>query len=130
MKLWISGRIEGDIQGPVFSQVLREVRDAVNSCIQTRDYGPGIESWDVIIVIYKENIKPSIRYKQSTRETDIEIPLSHHDFINGDNKVRKRLFFDALTFSLEKLRDSKKVKEFAFDKVIEDMASIAQKELN
>ena len=130
MKLWISGRIDDDIEGPIFSHVLREVRDVINSYIENKDYGPEIKSWDVIMVIFKEKIAGSFKYNARTKETDIEIPIDHNKFKTGDIKDRKMLFFDALVLSLQQLKENKRLKEFPLQRVIDDITAIAEKEVD
>lgn len=129
MKLWISGRIDHDIENVFFGKVLHSVEQAVNAVIEKKDYGSSIESWDVIMVIYKENIEGSFKYNARTKETDIEVPIEHEKFKAGEIREGKKLFFDALILSLQQLKESKKVKDFSFEKIIDDVRAIAEKEV-
>jgi len=125
MKLWMSGRIDHDIADDHFRTVLNSVEQTVNFAIKDKDYGASIESWDVIVVIYKEKTEDFFRYNARAKETDIEISIDYDAFKSSDVKTGKALFFDALVRSLERLKGDKKIKDFAFDKAIDDIRNIA-----
>ena len=125
MKLWISGRIDHDIEDNLFRKVLNEVTLKVNEIIVDKNYGSEIEAWDVIMVIYKEATVSIFRYNARSKETDIEISIDHKSFKEGNVQRCKQLFFDALILSLEKLRKNPKLKGFNFQKVIEDVKGVA-----
>lgn len=130
MKLWISGRIDSDIDGLAFRETLQDVENAVNAVIETRDYGPAIEGWDIIMVIFKDVGVSTFKYSARSKETDIEVVIDHQQFKTGDHSVRKKLFFDALILSLEKLQESKKIKEFSFESALADVKAIREKALS
>ena len=126
MKLWMSGRIDHDIEDSLFRTVLNEVEHAVNSVIEGKSYGSSIESWDVIIVIYKERTGSVFKYNARTKETDIEIPIDYQKFKKGDVENGKKLFFSALVLSLQKLMENKKIIDFDFQEAIDDITNIAK----
>lgn len=129
MKLWMSGRIDHDIDNIFFGRVLREVKNEINAAIEGKDYGSAIESWDVIMVIYSETIEGSFKYNGRTKETDIEIPIDYEKFKKGDLRESKRLFFDALILSLRKLETSRRKIDFEFQRAIDDITLVAEKSL-
>ncbi|MET0636618.1 MAG: Imm44 family immunity protein [Chitinophagaceae bacterium] len=128
MKLWISGRIDYDIDDGFFRKVLHEVEQSVNAVIEKRDYGSSIESWDVIMIVFKDGMEGTFKYNARTKETDIEVPIDHEKFKAGHVRTGKILFFDALIISLQKLKEDRRIKDFSFQKIIDDVTAIAEKE--
>ena len=126
MKLWISGRIDYDIDNIFFGNVLHSVEDTVNEVIQKKNYGDAIDSWDIIMVIFKDcnNESEQFKYSSKEKETDIEVCVNHNNFKNGDLKNGKKLFFEALLYSFEKMKGHKKLKDFDFENLIKDVQQI------
>ena len=124
MKLWISGRIDHEIDDEFFRKVLNETEEEINKIISTKNYGTSIESWDVIMVIYKNQEKNFFKYNAREKETDIEISINYDEFKKGNLKIGKQLFFDALILSLNKLKENKKIVDFEFDRLIADIEKL------
>jgi immunity protein 44 of polymorphic toxin system len=104
MKLWISGEIEADI-GDSFRYVLNEVETLVNDTLLIKNYGNGINEWDVIMIITQEGGKDSFRYNKKTKDTDVRINIDYNSFKNSDPIRREALFLDHLIRSIDKLKE-------------------------
>ena len=126
MKLWISGRIDYDIENVFFGDVLHSVENNVNSLIKDKDYGNVINSWDIIMIIFKECRPDSeiFKFNSKDKETDIEVCVDYENFKNADLDKGKILFLNALLYSIEKMKTHKKLKNFDFEDFMKDINTI------
>lgn len=125
MKLWISGEVDSDI-GDQFRIAMNTVENEVNSIIEKKDYGTGLESWDIIFIISQEAGEESFKYKKSSKETDIRAVINHSAFKNANQIGQKKLMLDTLMRSLLVLKE-KKISDFKVDNLIEDIQILNEK---
>lgn len=104
MKLWISGEIEADI-GDSFRYVQNKVETLVNDTLLIKNYGNGIDEWDVIMIITQEGGKESFRFNKRTKATDVRINVDYCNYKNSDPIQREVLFLDHLIRSLDHLKE-------------------------
>lgn len=102
MKLWISGEIDSIISES-FRITRNYLEQNVNNILASKDYGTGISSWDIIMIISKDIGKEKYKYNKKSRETDIRIIIDIDKFNSCDFVTRVILLLDALIDSLGKI---------------------------
>jgi hypothetical protein len=126
MKLWMSGRIDHDINDEIFRKALNTVEKSINYFLDASDYGNLIESWDVVMVIFADAQKGYCRYNAKSKETDIEIIIDHEQFKNGTLADCMKLFYEGLITSLIKLSENPKLNNFNFQSLINQVMKIKE----
>lgn len=126
MKLWMSGRIDHDINDEIFREALNTVEKSINDFLNVNDFGNLIESWDVVMVIFADAQKGYCRYSAKSKETDIEVIIDHEQFKNGTLADCMKLFYDGLIKSLVKLSENPKLNSFNFERLINGVQGIKQ----
>ncbi|RQO64365.1 hypothetical protein DBR43_33065 [Pedobacter sp. KBW06] len=102
MKLWISGEIDS-IVSDSFRVVRNYIEKNINNILASNNYGDGVLSWDVIVVISKDKGKEVFKYNKKNKETDIHVILDIDRFKTSDSLGRKMLLLDSLIYSVERL---------------------------
>ncbi|MDX2045472.1 MAG: Imm44 family immunity protein [Chitinophagaceae bacterium] len=122
MKIWIGGEVDSDISES-FRIIRNKIESAINYIISDKHYGDGLVSWDIIIVIKKNDGKFSFKYNKRKKETDIRLPIKYDLFNNSTEKKRKEIVLISLLDCLEILKRSKMI-DIDFDELNEDLKKI------
>ena len=125
MKLWMSGEVDADV-GDMFRHALNVVELEVNEFIEKKNYGQGLESWDVICIISKTGGDELCKYSKKNKETDIRIVVDHTRFLSGSSKVQKTLLMEALLRSIFLLKE-KKVTDIDYENLKQDIEKLNEK---
>lgn len=102
MKLWISGEMDSNI-GDYFRIARNHVENEINTILTSKDYGDGISSWDMIMVVSKDKANEYFNFDRKSKETDIRIVINYEKFENSNLLHKKQIIFDAIIFSVEKM---------------------------
>lgn len=101
MKLWISGEIDSDIAASL-REARNAIEEAVNNIFTSNDYGDGIVSWDVIMMVSNEG-NEAFKYNRKKKETDVRVLLSKSRFQPMDLLKWKLMILSALIRAVDEL---------------------------
>jgi uncharacterized protein YbbC (DUF1343 family) len=123
MKLWIGGILDVSI-ADVFREIRNEIQRAINLKIEDEEYGSGISTWDVVLVVLEsKQPKEHTRVAKASRETDIRILIDYSAFLCGSTKQREELLQKALLESIHRL-SQKRIPDFNSLKLQKDVSGI------
>src|SRR5580692_2003719 len=100
MKLWISGEIDS-ILSDSFRITRNYLEENINNILASKNYGSGVISWDIIMIISKDKGKEIYKYNKTKKETDVRIVIDIDKFKSCDDLMKKMLLLDFLITSLE-----------------------------
>ena len=127
MKFWTTGRIDEKVDFEVFQPVMLEVESRTNDLLKEKNYGDEIVSYDVVVNIFKQSSDEKFRYNVKNKETDIDVNISHDEFISANSNERCILYINAILHSINKIRGHKKLGAFNFDLFYQDVSSLLKK---
>ena len=120
MKLWIGGILDTSI-ADIFSEIRNEIQHSINLKIEAEEYGLGISTWDVVLVVLESRQpKEHTRVAKASRETDVRIVIDYTDFLHGSTQQREAIIQGALVESIHRL-SQKKIPDFDFTKLQKDV---------
>ena len=120
MKLWIGGILDTSI-ADIFSEIRNEIQHSINLKIEAEEYGLGISTWDVVLVVLESRQpKEHTRVAKASRETDVRIVNDYTDFLHGSTQQREAIIQGALVESIHRL-SQKKIPDFDFTKLQKDV---------
>jgi len=120
MKLWIGGILDASI-ADAFRESRNEVERAINVKIEAEEYGSGITSWDVVLVVLESRQpKEHTRVAKASRETDVRIVIDYTCFINSSTQQKEAIIQEALLESIRRL-SQKRIPDFNFTKLQQDV---------
>lgn len=115
MKLWIGARLDSDIDDNVFRIIRNEIETLINQYIQNIDYGDDISSWDIVLNVFLEGGKDLFKFNKKTKETEIELWITHSEFKYGNVSKQYELIYTALLKSIDIMQQKSVIKDFNFD---------------
>jgi hypothetical protein len=127
MKFWTTGRIDEFIEFDIFQPVMLEIEAKINEAIQSKSYGTEIESYDVIINIFRNVPKERFRYSLKSKETDVDVNIDHDEFLYADFNRRCVLYIKAVLHSINQIQSNKHLIHFDFAAFANDISSLLKK---
>lgn len=124
MKLWISGEIDS-IVSDSFRITRNYLELSVNNILASKDYGSGILSWDIIMIVSKDKGKETYKYSKKNREVDVHLVIDIDRFKASDSLTKKILLVDALIYSLEKISNLN-IPNFNYEELKKDLLSLKE----
>lgn len=121
MILWIGGIIDSIIADD-FRHLRNSVEEKVNTKIAAIDYGPGMSTWDVILVVSSTPPNEYVRYDKVDRETDVRLVINFENFLTAQNFERTKMIEQSLLNSIDKL-SKKNIPNFNFVQLQNDVSS-------
>ena len=116
MKLWIGGILDASI-ADAFSEIRNEIQRAINLKIEAEEYGSGISTWDVVLVVLESrHPKEHTRVARVSRETDVRVVIDYTGFLQGSTQQREAILLEALLESIHRL-SQKRIPDFNFIKL-------------
>ncbi len=119
----------------MITAVLCEHRDfsklrRFNDKIEVEEYGSGISTWDVVLVILESrHPKEHTRVAKASRETDVRIVIDYSTFLCGSTQQREELLKEALLKSIQRL-SQKRIPNFDFLKLQKDVSNAFDHPIN
>jgi hypothetical protein len=119
LKLWLGGIIDADI-GDSFRTHRNFLEELVNAVIAHGDYGTGLATWDVILVVSTTPPPEYVRYSRHSKETDCRLVVNHTAFLQADASHRLGLLASTVLESLLRL-SKKKIPNVNFSQLQQDV---------
>lgn len=120
MKIWIGGILDAGV-ADAFRLLRNSIEEKINSAIEHVNYGTGLTTWDVILVVSSTPPKEYVRYNKANKETDIRLVVDHQTFLEADSEQRSKALVDTLLNSIRRL-SGKKINDFDFMRLESDVA--------
>ena len=122
MRLWIGGIIDA-IVADEFRCLRNSIEERINAVIADIDYGSGISTWDVILVISSTPPNEYVRYSKINKETDVRLVIDFDTFLAAKPTERLEMLGQALLNSTERL-SKKKISDFDFNSLQRDVTTV------
>jgi hypothetical protein len=122
MKLWVGGIIDAEVADE-FRHLRNSMEESINNVITEADYGSGMSTWDVILVISSTPPSEYVRYSKTNKESDVRVVIDFDTFLVAEASERSNMLGQALLKSIESL-SKKKIVGFDFTALRRDVVAI------
>jgi hypothetical protein len=126
MKFWTTFRVE-QITFELIQQPMLEIERRINEAIAGKDYGPEIESLDIVINIFNNPVEERFKYSPKNKETDVDVRIPREIFLEADKDGRCVLYLKAILHGIDGLRANKHLKKFDFDGLVKTLTPLFEK---